>query len=187
MYTCLDAGPSVKWQTCLCGTSCSTECTHLGVVDAGQLLVGLLAHHDGGQVGGVGGQAEQAEDGPQVHQQSARPALGRLDGHGASKQDGVAHVEGGGEGEDALAVASAGGHAEGALPLVQSEEDCGDVQRHEDAQPHGPVQGPHEGPDWGSCVPCTHLLGARGGTRSEPPVLCSYWLINTCIDQQSRG
>ena len=63
-------------------------------MDARHVLEGLLADHDGGQVGGVAGQDQQAEDGPQVHEEAARPALGRLGRHGASEQDGPAQVEG---------------------------------------------------------------------------------------------
>lgn len=95
---------------------------------ARQLFVGLLSDHDGGEVGRVGGQTEEAEDGPQVHQQAARPALGRLDGHRPPEQDGVAHVERRGERKDAVAVASAWRHAKRAVPLVKGEEDGSDVQ-----------------------------------------------------------
>lgn len=78
-----------------------------------------------------------------------RPYLG---GDGASEQDGVAEVEGGGVGEDAQPVPAVRRHAEGAVPLVQGEEERGEVQRDEDAHPHGPVEGPHEGSDGGRRV-----------------------------------
>lgn len=82
-----------------------------------------------------------------------------LGGDGAAEQDGVAEVEGGRIGEYAHPVAPVGGHAEGAVPLVQGEEKCGEVQRDEDAHPHGPVQGPHEGADGGCRVPTADLGG----------------------------
>ena len=45
-----------------------------------------------------------------------------------------------------------GRHAKRAVPLVQREEERGQVQRDEDAHPHGPVQRPHEGADGGRRV-----------------------------------
>lgn len=67
--------------------------THLGVVDPRELFEGLLADHDGGQVGCIAGQHQQAEDGPQVHKKPTRPALRSLAGDRAAEQDGVAQVE----------------------------------------------------------------------------------------------
>ena len=81
---------------------------HLGVVDPRQLLESLVPNHDGSQVGRVAGQHEQAEDGPQVHEEAARWALGRLAGYRASKEDGIAEVESRGVGEHGVPVASAG-------------------------------------------------------------------------------
>lgn len=52
--------------------------TDLLVVDSRDLLESLLPDHYGGEVGGVAGQHQQAEDGPQIHQETAGPALGRL-------------------------------------------------------------------------------------------------------------
>lgn len=95
---------------------------------ARQLFVGLLSDHDGGEVGRVGGQTEEAEDGPQVHQQAARPALGRFNGHRPPEQDGVAHVESRRERKDAVAVASAWRHAKRTVPLVQGEENGSDME-----------------------------------------------------------
>lgn len=45
-----------------------------------------------------------------------------------------------------------GRHAKGAVPLVQGEEERGEVQRDENPHPHGPVEGPHEGADGGCRV-----------------------------------
>lgn len=86
-----------------------------------------------------------------------------LGGDGASKQDGVAEVEGGGVGEDAQPVPAVGRHAEGAVPLVQGEEERGEVQRDEDPHPHGPVEGPHESAD-GGC----RVFAADLGSRAKP-------------------
>lgn len=121
--------------------------SHLGVVNPRQLLESLVPDHDGSQVGRVAGQHEQAEDGPQVHEQTPGGALGCLAGHCASKQDGVAEVEGRGVGENGAAVPAAGCEAIGAAPLIQREEERGEVQGGKDAQPHGPVQRPHKGPE----------------------------------------
>ena len=54
-----------------------------------------------------------------------------------------------------------GRHAEGAVPLVQGEEERGEMQRDEDAHPHGPVEGPHEGSDGGRGVPASNLVGHK--------------------------
>lgn len=51
----------------------------LVVVNSRDLLEGLLPNHDGSQVGGVAGQNQQAENGPQVHQEAAGPALWGLE------------------------------------------------------------------------------------------------------------
>lgn len=52
---------------------------NLVVVNSRDLLEGLLPDHDGGQVGSVAGQNQQAENGPQVHQEATRPALWSLE------------------------------------------------------------------------------------------------------------
>lgn len=88
---------------------------------------------------------------------SHRGELLYLGGDSASKQYGVAEIEGGGVGEDAQPVPAVGRHAEGAVPFVQGEEERGEVQRDEDAHPHGPVERPHEGADGGCGVPATNL------------------------------
>lgn len=134
---------------------------YLRVVYPRQLLVGLLSDHHSRQVRRVGGQTEEAEDGPQVHQQTACPTLRRLDGDRPPEQNGVTHVECWGEGEDPISVASAWRHAKRAVPLIQSEEHGGDVERNEDAEPHGPVEWPHEGADGGSRVAGTNLRKER--------------------------
>lgn len=73
-----------------------------------------------------------------------------LGGNSASKENGVAKVECRGVGKDPQPVPAMGRHAKWAVPLVQGEEERSEVQRDEDAHPHGPVEGPHEGSD-GSC------------------------------------
>lgn len=80
-----------------------------------------------------------------------------LGGDGAAKQYGIAEVESRGVGEDAQPVPAVGRHAEGAVPLVQGEEERREVQRDENAHPHGPVKGPHEGSDGGRRVPTPNL------------------------------
>lgn len=85
-----------------------------------------------------------------------------LGGDGAAEQYSVAEVEGRGVGEDAQPVPAVRRHAEGAVPLVQGEEERREVQRDEDAHPHGPVQGPHEGADGGGGVPAPDLRGVTG-------------------------
>lgn len=80
-----------------------------------------------------------------------------LGGDGAAKQYGVAEVESRGVGEDAQPVPAVGRHAEGAVPLVEGEEERREVQRDENAHPHGPVEGPHEGSDGGRRVPTPNL------------------------------
>lgn len=60
------------------GARVTTFQTDLVVVDSRDLLESLLPDHDGGEVGGVAGQNQQAEDGPQIHQEPAGPALGCL-------------------------------------------------------------------------------------------------------------
>lgn len=82
-----------------------------------------------------------------------------LGGDGASKQNGVAEVEGRGVGEDTQPVPAMGRHAEGAVPLVQGEEERGKMQRDENPHPHGPVEGPHEGSDGGCGVFAADLEG----------------------------
>lgn len=101
-----------------------------------------------------------------------------LGGDGAAEQYGVAEVEGGGVGEDAQPVPAVRRHAEGAVPLVQGEEERREVQRDEDAHPHGPVQGPHEGADGGGGVPTPDLR--RCHTKAAPSVssvgLCFHFI-----------
>lgn len=63
---------------CERGARVTTFRADLVVVDSRDLLESLLPDHDGGEVGGVAGQHQQAEDGPQIHQETAGPALGRL-------------------------------------------------------------------------------------------------------------
>lgn len=82
-----------------------------------------------------------------------------LGSDGAAEQYGVAEVEGRGVGEDAQPVPAVRRHAERAVPLVQGEEERREVQRDEDAHPHGPVEGPHEGADRGGGVPTPNLRG----------------------------
>lgn len=136
------------------------------------MLIGFLPDHDSRQVSSVRGQTEQTEDGPEVHQQAAGPALWGLDGDGSSKEDGVAHVERRGKREDSVAVAPARGHPKGAVPLVQGEEDGGDVEGHENAQPHGPVEGPHERADGCSRVAGTNLKDTQGWKHDKYNTEC---------------
>lgn len=67
----------------------------LVVVDSRDLLESLLPHHDGGQVGGVAGQHQQAEDGPEVHEETASPAFRRLQSNrgGENKQQEVCNYK----------------------------------------------------------------------------------------------
>lgn len=127
-----------------------------------QLLIGFLPDHDSSQISSVGGQTEKTEDGPEVHQQPTSPALWRLDGHCSPKEDGVAHIKGWREREDTVAVAPTGCHPKGAVPLIQGEEDGGDMEGDKDAEPHGPVERPHEGADGRCSVTSTNL--GRGHT-----------------------
>lgn len=60
-----------------CGCT-ATFGSDLVVVDSRDLLERLLPDHDGGEVGGVAGQHQQAEDGPQIHEETPGPAFGRL-------------------------------------------------------------------------------------------------------------
>lgn len=50
----------------------------LVVVDSRNLLESLLPDHHGGEVGGVAGEHQQAEDGPEVHEKTPGPAFRRL-------------------------------------------------------------------------------------------------------------
>lgn len=43
------------------------------------------------------------------------------------------------------------------MPLIQSEEDGGDMKGDKDAEPHGPVERPHEGTNGCSCVTSANL------------------------------
>lgn len=63
------------YASCGCTTTVGSD---LVVVDSRDLLERLLPDHDGGEVGGVAGQHQQAEDGPQIHQEAPSPAFGRL-------------------------------------------------------------------------------------------------------------
>lgn len=80
-----------------------------------------------------------------------------LSGDGASEEYCVAEIEGRRVGEHTQPVSAMGGHAKRAVPLVQGEEECGEVQRDENADPHGPVERPHEGSDGRCRVPATNL------------------------------
>lgn len=99
------------------------------------------------------------------HPDSSRGAY--LGGDGAPEQDGVAEVEGGGVGEDAQPVPAVGRHAKRAVPLVQGEEERGEMQRDENTHPHGPVEGPHEGSDGGCGVFAADLAGREAGFMVE--------------------
>lgn len=127
-----------------------------------QLLIGFLPNHDSSQVSSVGGQTEETKDCPKIHQQATSPALWRLDGYCSSKENSVAHVKGRGEREDAVAIASTRRHPKGAVPLVQGEEDGSDMQGDKDAEPHGPMEGPHEGANGCSRVTGTNLDSMDG-------------------------
>lgn len=67
-----------------------------------------------------------------------------------------------------------GRHAEGTVPLVQGEEERGEMQRDENPHPHGPVERPHKGSDGGRSVPATNLVRQKSNPRLEiaiqPPV-----------------
>lgn len=63
------------YASCGCTTTFGSD---LVVVDSRDLLERLLPDHDGGEVGGVAGQHQQAEDGPQIHQETPGPAFGCL-------------------------------------------------------------------------------------------------------------
>lgn len=90
---------------------------------------------------------------------SHRGELLYLGGDSASKQYGVAEIEGGGVREHPQPVPAMGCHAEGAVPLVQGEEERGEMQRDKNPHPHGPVERPHEGSDGGCSVPAAYLSG----------------------------
>lgn len=81
-----------------------------------------------------------------------------LGGDSASKQYGIAEIQGRGVGEDAQPVPSMGRHPKGAVPLVQCEEKRGEVQRDKNSHPHGPVERPHEGSDGGCSVSAANLV-----------------------------
>lgn len=72
-----------------------------------------------------------------------------------------------------------GGHAEGAVPLVQGEEERSEVQRDEDAHPHGPVQRPHEGSNGSCCVSAANLVGHKE-TPVQETALIQMIIICTC-------
>lgn len=57
---------------CVCMTTLESD---LVVVDSRDLLERLLPDHDGGEVGGVARQHQQAEDGPEVHEETPSPAF----------------------------------------------------------------------------------------------------------------
>lgn len=102
-----------------------------------------------------------------------------LGGDGAAKQYGVAEVEGRGVGEDAQPVPAVGRHAEGAVPLVQGEEERREVQRDENAHPHGPVEGPHEGSDGGRRVPTPNLGDyKKAALSSRAKIHCSPFVFS---------
>lgn len=137
---------------------------------ARKLLEGLLPDHDCSKVGRVTGQNQQAEDCPQVHEEPASPALGRLAGDGAAEEDGIAQVEGWRVGEDPHAVASMWRHAKGALPLIKREKECCDVKCHKYSHPHGPVQRPHEGANRCCRVLAAHQYAQAGGKEGAGEV-----------------
>lgn len=112
---------------------------------------------------------------------SHRRELLYLGGDSASEQYGVAEIEGGGVGEDAEPVPAMGCHAEGAVPLVQGEEERGEVQRDENTHPHGPVEGPHEGSDGGRSVPATNLVGQRQKNMQETGLMQLFLMQVKCI------
>ena len=58
------------------------------VLYAGQVVVLLLGDHEGGQVGGVGGQEDEGEERPDVGEEFAGDATRRVGGHGRSEQHG---------------------------------------------------------------------------------------------------
>lgn len=84
-----------------------------------------------------------------------------LGGDSASKQYGVAEIEGRGVGEHTHSVPAMGCHAERAVPLIQGEEECGEMQCDKDAHPHGPVERPHEGSNGSCSVSATNLVGHK--------------------------
>lgn len=96
---------------------------------------------------------------------SDRGELLYLGGDSASKQDGVAEIEGRGVGEHTQPVPAMRCHAEGAVPLIQGEEERREMQRDENARPHRPVERPHKGSDGGCSVVAANLLG--GITRVD--------------------
>lgn len=63
------------YASCACTATLESD---LVVVDSRDLLESLLPDHDGGEVGGVAGQHQQAEDGPEVHEEAPGPAFRRL-------------------------------------------------------------------------------------------------------------
>ena len=68
--------------------------THPPVLYAGQVVVLLLGDHEGGQVGGVGGQEDYSEERPDVGQEAAGDATRRVSGHGRPEQHGPDQPEG---------------------------------------------------------------------------------------------
>lgn len=96
---------------------------------------------------------------------SDRGELLYLGGDSASKQYGVAEIEGRGIGEHAQPVPAMRCHAKGAVPLIQGEEERCKMQRDENARPHRPVERPHKGSNGGCSVMAANLLGKV--TRQE--------------------
>ena len=58
------------------------------VLYAGQVVVLLLGDHEGGQVGGIGGQEDEGEERPDVGEEFAGDATRRVGGHSRSEQHG---------------------------------------------------------------------------------------------------
>ena len=61
--------------------------SHLLIREARHRVDVLLLDHEGGQVGGVRGQEDDGEEGPDQHHDLAGGALGVLDGHRVVEDD----------------------------------------------------------------------------------------------------
>lgn len=70
----------IRRHACARSACTATLESDLVVVDSRDLLESLLPDHDGGEVGGVAGEHQQAEDGPEVHEEAPGPAFRRLQG-----------------------------------------------------------------------------------------------------------
>lgn len=100
---------------------------YLRVMDSRKLFIDLLTYHDSSQVCCVCRKAKHTENGPKVHQKPSSPAFWWFDGCCSAKQEGVADIQGWGEGEDFVSVPPFRSHTKGALPLIQSEKDGSDM------------------------------------------------------------